>query len=383
MNKFKHFPEHIYIHWPFCKSKCYYCDFISFQNHEDFQQDYHKTLCAQVKDFRENHIESSPIKTIFFGGGSPSLYPLHLLKDLFKVLRQSFDLQNCSEITMEANPVDVTEEKLKTWYDLGINRLSVGVQVLDDDILKCLKRFQKIKEVQNLMEIAPDYFSNISVDLILGLPGTTEKIWNKTLQQVVSWPIKHLSAYLLMVYDKTPLFFKLKEKELKLLNEKQIQCMYLYTVKFLKNHGFEQYEISNFAKPGFSSVHNIAYWDRNPYVGFGLAACSFDGVKRYINEKKLWQYLKCLDDQNNKKCFSEEELDKKEVLLETLMLGLRQAKGVDLHRMLYLVSSDEREKFLNVIEVLKSQNLIQEIGGMINLTLKGMMLENEVILRLF
>ena len=383
MNNFENSPEHIYIHWPFCKSKCYYCDFISFQSHENFQADYHKALCTQIKGFVKNNQKVSSIKTIFLGGGSPSLYPLDLLKDLFKVLRQSFDLKNCSEITIEVNPADVTEEKLKTWRELGINRLSAGVQILDDKILQDLKCKQTIKDVQNFIKIAPNYFSNISVDLILGLPGTSQKIWNETLQQVVSWSIKHLSLYLLMVYDKTPLFFKLKEKELHLLAEKQIEDMYLYSVKFLKDHGFEQYEISNFAKPGFSSVHNIAYWDRKPYVGFGLAASSFDGVKRCVNEKKLGQYLKCLNSKGSQKLHSEEVLDKKQEILEVLMLGLRQTKGVDLHRVLYLLSNDEREKFLSGIKILKSQDLIQEIGGRMSLTLKGMMLENEVILRLF
>jgi len=266
---------------------------------------------------------------------------------------------------------------------LGINRLSIGVQILDDEALKNLNRFQKQEDVFNLMKIAPDYFENISVDLILGLPGITKHIWQNTLEKVVSWSVKHISVYFLTVYEKTPLFFRIKQDKIILLDDDELVSLYEKTVLFLKKYGFEQYEISNFAKSDFQSVHNISYWDRKPYKGFGLSASSFDGVSRFENEKNLSLYLKCFDKMNSQSSFyAAERLSKQQIALETLMLGLRQQKGVDLHHVLYLLKDFQRNNFLEKVDILVSEGLMKRMGGRLQLTLKGMFLENEVILNL-
>src|SRR5579872_782314 len=172
-------PKHLYIHWPFCSSKCYYCDFVALEQHESFQDAYHDTLCKEIITFAQNLRKNTPesgntIDTIFFGGGTPSLYPLNQLTKLFNVLHNNFNLKNSSEISLEANPADITEERLETWADLGINRISCGVQILDDDVLLRLNRRQRKKDVFNAMRILPKYFKNVSLDLILGLPDVTQ-----------------------------------------------------------------------------------------------------------------------------------------------------------------------------------------------------------------
>ena len=374
-------PQGIYIHWPFCKNKCHYCDFVSFAKHEGYQQIYHEALLKEIKIFAKhlNRNLKKQIKTIFLGGGSPSLYPLDLLEELIDVLKDNFDFSLLKEFTIEANPADVTEKHLKCWRKIGINRLSIGVQVLDDKVLEKLNRYQKSQDVINLMKIAPKYFDNISIDLILGLPCVTNDIWKKTLQALALWPINHISIYFLTVYEKTKLYFRIKQGEVVLSNEEEQILLYEQTIRFLKKNGFNQYEISNFAKPGFESIHNIGYWDFLPYKGFGLSASSFDGFSRFMNYKNLSKYL------NNVvvgKCFDFEVLTEEQQVMEVLMLGLRQTKGMDLHRMLYLLKDSSKCKFLEKINSLKSQGLIKVFGSRIQLTLKGMFVENEVILNL-
>ncbi len=371
--------EHIYIHWPFCKNKCHYCDFVSFQNHEGFEEQYHNALRNEINQFSKNNPIKNKIKTIFLGGGTPSLYPLNLLKNLFVTLNNNFDLSTIKEITIETNPEDITQNKLQTWKQVGINRLSMGVQILDNNILQKLNRTQTEKHVNDALNIIPQYFDNISIDLILGLPGTTLKKWEYTLNKVLNWPITHISVYLLTVYEKTPLFFKINQKQVSLLKENLLIKLYENTVSTLEKNGLKQYEISNFAQQGFESTHNKAYWDRKPYKGFGLNSSSFDGICRYKNQPNLLKYL---SQKNKSQPFFKEKLDRSEEILETLMLCLRQKKGLNLQRMVYSLKNSKKQKLLDEIKSLESEQLIQKTGENIHLTLKGMMLENEVILRL-
>ena len=386
------YPKSIYIHWPFCKNKCRYCDFVSFAGHEGFEKKYHDALLREIilfsksltnKKSEKTFNVNEKIKSIFIGGGTPSLYPLNLLEELVRTLKIHFPFDELEEFTIEGNPRDITENMLRVWSDLGINRLSMGVQVLDDNALKKLNRFQNKKDVFKVMEIAPKYFSNISVDLILGLPGVSKQKWMETLNQVVSWPLKHISVYFLTVYEKTPLYFDVKSGLINLIKENEQLSLYKRTVEILKQNGFEQYETSNFAKHGFESIHNVAYWDRLPYRGFGLSASSFDGVNRFTNIKKLSDYLKNVE-KNDKSSdpYFFEKLTLDQVVLETVMLGLRQRKGLDLHRVLYLLKRFQKVEFLHNIKSLESRGLISVKEGKLVLTFKGILLENEIVLRL-
>ncbi len=373
MNNF----EYLYIHWPFCNSKCFYCDFLSFCKLDSLKEEYNSTLCSQVKSLKNN----SKIKTIFIGGGTPSLWPVDLLRKFFKELKSSFDLTEIKEFTIEANPADITQEKLICWKELGINRLSIGIQVLDDNVLLQVGRKQTVEQAINAINLSKKYFENISVDLILGLPGVDDSTWQNTLNKVVAWPVKHISVYLLTLYKKTRLFDLVKKNMISLQKNAKIASLYNSTVDFLEENGFMQYEISNFSRPGAESMHNMAYWERKPYLGLGLGASSFDGNIRYINEKNIKKYL--MQVESPLKFAEHEVLTEQQIFLEYLMLTLRMKKGGDLRRMLYFLSNEKKERFFSNLENLKELGLIFQDGGRIYLTKKGFLLENEIILKLF
>ena len=322
------------------------------------------------------------ISTIFIGGGTPSIYPSPLIKELFSTLKKYFDFDGIKEITIETNPADITEEKLDTWKELGINRLSIGVQVLDDKVLAKLNRHQRTTDVQNAMRMAPKYFENISIDLILGLPGVTARTWDTTIATAMSWPIQHISMYFLMVYEKTPLYFKLSNNEYSLTDESSLLQAFEKTTSTLKNNGFKHYETSNYAHPGFHSLHNLGYWNYKPYKGFGLGASSFDGTIRTINEKNLQRYINNTSNNDFRRNIHQEPLSPEQKKIERFMLGLRQTRGMGLHDMVYLLNEDEKPRFFKNLEELKAKSLIEEHNERISLTLKGMLVENEIILRL-
>ena len=374
--------HHLYIHWPFCHSKCHYCDFVAFQNHTEFQDTYHQALCNEIITFAQQYPSKHSISTIFLGGGTPSLYPLPLLEQLFDTLRRHYDCSKLQEVTIEANPTDITDSSLTTWQSIGINRLSIGVQCLNDDVLQKLNRHQTINDVYHALDRAPRYIDNISIDLILGLPEITEKQWFDTLRQVVQWPIKHVSVYFLTVHEKTPLYFKLKQGTMHILHDEALVSLYEQTVELLEKYGLQQYEISNFAKPGFASLHNTAYWDRKSYKGFGIGASSFDGHQRSTNTNNLSTYLTHTQSIPTTPPSTCETIDKEQELLELLMLGLRQKKGVDLHHMIYFVHSDRSHGFEQRLTECIHEGFIEQHENTIRLTIKGMALENEVIIYL-
>jgi oxygen-independent coproporphyrinogen-3 oxidase len=349
---------------------------------------YHNMLCNEIRSCGLNPPagKSSKIKTIFFGGGTPSRYPLALLKELFQVIAEPLDTiasrslganGGLEEVTIETNPGDVTPEHLETWKALGINRLSIGVQILDEKILHNVNRYQTNQSVENILALAPKYFENISVDLILGLPGTTTKIWFDTVKYLISKPISHISVYFLTLYEQTKLYSKVETGEILLPNEDLLVKTYEKTIPLLEKHGFFQYEISNFAKPGRESLHNKSYWNGSPYRGFGLSAASLSiekkkdtfVKKRLVNSKNLVEYLDHWG--KNKQV---EILTPGQAFLEELMLGLRQQSGIDLQRVVY--SNKEN------ISQLKKRGLIEEKDGRLFLTIRGMVLENEVLMKL-
>jgi putative oxygen-independent coproporphyrinogen III oxidase len=372
----------LYIHWPFCRSKCFYCDFIACEKHEEFYLKYHIALLKEIIFFAQSMPkQNQSIKTIFIGGGTPSLYPLELMEELFYTLECYFMLNTLEEVSIEANPVDITEERLDAWVRFGITRLSIGIQILDDQVLAKMNRRQRITDVFEAVKIIPKYFDNFSTDFILGLPEVTDKMWIDTLEQAMKWEQKHISIYFLSVHEQTPLYYKVKQGRVVLPSEESLIKNYELAVCMLENNGFKQYEISNFARPGYSSVHNRAYWNHMHYKGFGIGASSFDGKKRFINEKNLKKYINALLI-GDFPCLKAETLTRRQKSIEAVMLGLRQKKGIDLHRMVYLLNYDEKKSFLENIEKLKSISLVEEKNGKLLLTLKGMMLENEVILKL-
>jgi len=371
----------LYIHWPFCPYRCHYCPFVALASHDPFMERYHSALTNEIKEFGNNYSYKLPLDTIYFGGGTPSTYPDHLLSDLFNTLRQFFIFDENTEITLEVNPGTVQADQLPFWKNLGINRMSIGVQSLNDDVLQKLNRLQKAVDVYSLLDNAPNYFDNISVDVILGLPGVSKTEWENLLATIVTWKISHISMYVLEVHDTTPLFFSIKSKKVTLPCDDTVVNAYHWSRDFLAKHGFNQYEISSFAKTEKESRHNTTYWERKPYRGFGLGACSFDGVSRLQNEKNLIKYLESVEQNKYKPTFTE-TINKNQIYVEKVMLGLRRIKGVCWEEISRELETAQKEKIALTINELQEKKLIVENNGRLQLTPAGLVVENEIITRL-
>lgn len=373
--------ESLYIHWPFCPYKCHFCPFVALASHEEFMGQYHEALCQEIIDFAQEYSRTDVVQTIFLGGGTPSTYPSQLLLDMFGKLERVFKISPQAEITIEVNPGTVTDESLSTWQRAGINRLSIGVQSLNDTVLKKLNRHQSAADVRALIPKAAELFDNISVDLIVGLPGITLQEWQDMLTTLVAWPIKHCSVYFLTVHEDTPLYFGVKTKKITLPADDAVVDTYIWTVKFLQEHGFVQYEVSNFAKPGYESRHNSAYWRRVPYKGFGLGACSFDGQRRFQNEKNLSRY--CVLVQEHTAAYSmQETLTEEQVLLEKLMLGLRQTKGISYISLAQALDGKRRDNLYRTVDELCAAGYVVRQEDTIRLSIAGLAVENEIVVQL-
>ncbi|MEX0672002.1 MAG: radical SAM family heme chaperone HemW [Candidatus Babeliales bacterium] len=374
-------PEYIYLHWPFCPYKCHFCDFVALASHEQFMEQYHEALCQEIMQFGQRYAQKMPVKTIFLGGGTPSTYPDRLLLDMFDTLRKVYNFDHATEVSIEVNPGTVRDEQLLLWEKVGINRLSIGVQSLKDAVLKKLNRHQLATDVQNLLEKASKRFNNISVDLILGLPGVSEADWKSLIEQVVAWPIKHVSIYFLTVHENTPLYFNIQRKRVTLPHDESLVDLYHWSRDILQQHGFLHYEISNFAKEGFQSRHNTAYWNHKPYIGLGLGACSFDGQRRFQNSKNLMHYINGVNNHEDVVYF-EESLTMDQQWLETVMLGLRQIRGFDINASLAKLPKEQQEKIRKKIGELEQRKFVEYNGDNLILTPTGLVLENEVIIAL-
>jgi oxygen-independent coproporphyrinogen III oxidase len=374
--------EHVYIHWPFCPYKCNFCDFVAIASHENFMQQYHTSLCKELSDFKNLFDAQKPLKTLYIGGGTPSTYPLALLPEMFATLRSMIHFDETTEVTFEVNPGTVVDGALELWKELGINRLSIGVQSLKDSVLQGLNRHQTKIDVINLLQKTKPIFTNVSVDFIIGLPGVSQDEWKAMIMEAMSWPITHISVYFLMVHEKTPLYFKIKQKSVVLPPDDESIDLYYWTVDILQQHGFARYELSNFAKKGFESQHNQAYWERKSYKGFGLGACSFNGQFRFQNNKNLRNYFDAVS-QEQGLIYESEEITQQQMSVEKIMLGLRQAQGVDMQDVLKDFTSVQQQHFKEKADWLEKQGLVEQTNGRLFLTPQGYVVENEVAVNLF
>ncbi len=371
----------LYLHWPFCPYKCHFCPFVALASHDQFMERYHKALVSEIEQFGAVYEGTRKIDTIFLGGGTPSTYPDELLLDTFDTLKKIFSFSKNIEVSIEVNPGTVREEQLAHWKRLGINRLSIGVQSLKDQVLQNLNRLQSAQQVHELLAKAPAHFDSISIDLILGLPGVSDDEWKALIEKVVTWPIKHVSVYFLTVHEDTPLYFKVATNRVTLPTDETMVMLYEWTVKTLAAHGFERYELSNFAQPGYESRHNTVYWERKPYKAFGLGACSFDGKQRFQNEKNLIKYMEGVEQKKEVTAFCE-CLTPEQIQLERLMLGLRRKVGVSWTDLFEHMPDGEKEQFKKTVGALKEKRLLEERDGQLLLTTAGMVVENEIITRL-
>lgn len=374
-------PRSLYIHWPFCPYKCHFCNFVALAAHDEYMADYHKALVKEIEVFFSSLDSKLTIDTLYLGGGTPSTYPLPLLLDTFGTLKNVVTFSPDCEMSIEVNPGTVSDEQLVAWREIGINRISIGVQSLNEMVLKRLNRHQSTKDVGEVLEKAHRLFPALSIDLILGLPGVSEQQWKETLAQVVQWPIAHISIYFLMVHEQTPLYFGVKTNKITLPPDDEVVDLYYWSIDYLTAHQFEQYEISNFARPGFESRHNKAYWDRVPFKGFGLGACSFDGNRRFQNEKNLMNYMNNIGEGKDVIYFSE-QLTREQIWLETLMLGLRQKNGMVYEELINFLRDDEKERFRGQVALLCDRSLMKCENGRLQLLPLALAVENEVVEKL-
>lgn len=371
----------LYIHWPFCPYRCHFCPFVALAGHEQFMERYNKALCREIEDFLTTYKGTRKLDTIFLGGGTPSSYPDNLLLDMAGTLRKTLTFKEDGEFTIEINPGTVQKEQLNIWRTVGINRLSIGVQSLKDHVLQKLNRQQTAADVYRLLSYATDQFSNISVDIILGLPGVNNEEWKQLVRTVVTWPITHISVYFLTVHENTQLYFKVQANRMELPSDETMIDLYYWTIDYLDSYDFQQYELSNFAKPGYASKHNMVYWDRKPYKAFGLGACSFDGTNRFQNEKSLMRYLECVERGEDITSFCE-TVNSEQAHLEKLMLGLRRRSGVPWHCALEDLSASQQEQFKKSVMMLKKKALLREEDDRLFLTRAGLVIENEILMQL-
>lgn len=365
----------IYIHIPFCKKKCFYCDFVSYENKENLIQEYIDTVCLEILQNAEILSEYN-ISTIYFGGGTPSLIKVEYIEKILNTLKLFVtDEKEIKEITIEINPNSASLDKLEKYYNLGINRLSIGLQSTHDKILRNIGRLHTFNDFKEVLKNANVVgFKNISVDLIYPLPGLNLSGFKETLNSMIKlkdeFNIKHISVYNLEVHENTRLDFLLKEGFVSLCNEDEEYKMREELNKRLQDNGFVKYEISNYAYPGFESKHNLCYWNQEKYIGFGVNASSFFNLKRYRKTSNIDKYIDGI--KNNKNIVVEtEELDKLSLMKEYIILKLRLSKGVEISEFKQKFGTDIFDIFNTEFNSLKKDNLVNITSKNISLTNRG------------
>ena len=284
----------LYIHIPFCKAKCNYCDFYSIADHIEQLPEYIDALIRELVNTDINTSEWA-IDTLFFGGGTPSLLSPHDLRQILDVVRKRFHIEGLPEITLEANPGEAPRSKLVKFWEAGINRLSIGAQSFNKNALKFLTRIHSTEDILKTFESARNTgFENINCDMIYNIPGQSVDDWKKDLEKVVALSPEHISAYSLIVEKGTPLFNEVQTGRVHMPSESVSTRMIRWTNEFLNDRGYQQYEISNYALQGFECKHNIHYWKIDSYLGFGPSAHSFDGKKRWSNFSDLDKYIRLI-----------------------------------------------------------------------------------------
>ena len=367
----------LYIHIPFCVSKCKYCDFNSYKLNLEKKRKYLKALQKEMEFYKEEVVGKN-IETIFIGGGTPSILNENEIKFLFDEIKKNFNIKKDAEITMECNPGTLTLEKLKVMKDCGVNRLSIGLQAVQNQHLNYIGRIHTYEEFEKNYKQAKEVgFENINIDLMYALPNQSREDWMESLEKVVKLNPTHISAYSLILEEGTELFNMYERKEFKLLDEDTDIEMYKYTINYLKSNGYDQYEISNYAKKGYECKHNILYWKCKNYVGLGASASGFLNKTRYNNVCGLDEYEEII--YSGKKPLEwEEKLSIKDEIEESIFLGLRMNEGIKFEDFLEKYNFNFKEEYKNEINKLKNMELIQVNDEFMALTQKGREISNSV-----
>lgn len=368
----------VYVHIPFCASRCSYCDFFSTLQLADAGTSYVEAVVAEAR-LRRGELCGTQVKTLYLGGGTPSQLSLPLLSRLIDGLRESLDLSVVEEFTVEANPDDVTPEWCSGVASLGVNRVSMGVQSFEDPILRLIGRRHTARQAMDAVaNLHAAGINNISIDLIFGLPGQTVTSWTASIEQAIALKPQHISAYGLTYEEGTRLWHQRERGEVVEVPEEQCLEMYSILVDELQAASYEHYEVSNFALPGYHSRHNSSYWDDTPYLGLGAAAHSYDGKVRRWNPHDLRQYMdKVLA---GELACELEELSRSERYDERVMLGLRTARGVDVERLRVDFGDEAWRYFIReAAGHVEAGNLRVTEDGRYVLTRDGIMLSDSLI----
>ncbi len=375
-------PQSVYIHIPFCTNKCYYCDFNSFvTNNPQLIWDYLEALKREMeRTFAEQPVEK--VKTVFVGGGTPTFLNLEQMRFFLETVQAQLGSFWTSdlEFTMEANPGTTDREKLSLMRELGVNRLSFGVQSFDNALLKRLGRIHDTDDVDRSIDNAVAAgFENLSIDLMFGLPDQTEEIFRHTLERAFQLPTTHFSAYSLKVEENT-LFHTLYQKDqLPLPSEESELAMYLMLIEEMERHGYRQYEISNFAKTGKESRHNKTYWLNDAYYGLGAGAHGYVNGQRHVNAGPLPIYLQmCKEGLPRVEQFT---VSRQEAMEDQMILGLRLREGVDLNRFAERFGVTAEQEFGEIIESEIAKGNLERVDGHLRLTKQALPLGNEVFAR--
>ena len=364
----------IYVHIPFCKRKCHYCDFLSFSGATRLIEKYIEALKQEIDKAKVNKDEYI-VKTIYFGGGTPSFIDSKYIVEILQLIKKKFNILQNAEITIEANPGTVDEQKLKDYYNAGINRISFGVQATNSDLLKIVGRIHSYSSFVNGYNLARSIgFKNINVDLMIGLPVQRLDDVEKDLERILSLKPEHISVYSLIVEEGTKIEEKLKKDELYLPSEEEERKMYWTVKKELENNGYIHYEISNFAKPGYESKHNVACWNQEEYIGFGLGAHSYFDNKRYSNTIDFEEYF---DWPENSKIIHEKQ-NKNDKMKEYILLGLRKLEGVKISEFKNKFVDNPIYLYRQELNKLIKEDLLKIDNDNIKLTNKGIDLANLV-----
>lgn len=343
----------LYIHIPFCRSKCAYCDFFSApQKNVEITEHYVDALIAE-SHLRNNEINEG-YSTIYIGGGTPSILSINQLERLTEGISRNLRLDNISEFTIEANPEDINRENLDAWTRLGINRISIGIQSFNEELINLVDRKHSASDCIKALELLSQAGINFNADLIYGLPEQSLQKFQENIETLVRFHPDHISAYLLSYEPGTKLYSRLITGKVKETDDEVISEMYQTLCMRLKSYGYEHYEIANFALPGKKSQHNASYWEFSPYLGLGTGAHSFDGTLRRYNPSNIKAYINHL--LNEKTFYSEEYPGNYDRFNEIILTGLRTSAGLDINKALMLLKSDlDRQNVLNQIKKLTAR----------------------------
>ena len=368
----------LYIHIPFCKQKCYYCDFVSYSNMNQYIEKYIVALKNEIKNSKSK--EDVKIKTIYIGGGTPSYIDSKYIKEILDIIYETYLISKQVEITIEINPGTVNRTKLEEYKNCGINRISIGMQTCNNDKLKQIGRIHTYEEFQDAYRLARQVgFKNINIDVIIGLPNQTIEDVKQTITKVIDLNPEHISVYSLIIEENTKIYDMVENHTVELPEEEIERQMYWYVKNSLEKQGYNHYEISNFAKPTYESKHNISCWNQEEYIGFGVAAHSYYNKIRYSNTSNINEYIQNIEIGKPKlnKTIHEKQNNIDE-MNEYMLLGLRKIQGVNITKFKNKFQNNPIYMYRIQLDKLVKQNLLEITENNIRLTNKGIDLANLV-----